>query len=307
MIGVKYSCRIAAALATLIFFTGFAAAQNEYHDNTPDEARGKPVNQMTANFALLQAAEKGWEDEIEKLLAGGAKVAARNRFGSTPLLLAAGSGHRKAVKMLLAAESDINHRNIGGSTALILAAEGGHARIAKMLIEADAFVDHANNKGVSAMTAAAYNGDDDVIELLLAEGVDPNYIDRTGKSAIVYAAAKGFTDTVRLLLAAGVNADTRYGNDLTVLMWAAGHANDVPVGDGVAVIAMLVEAGATLDLQDNRGRTALMVASSLDHAKSVEALLKAGARADIADNEGKTARDLAGGEGVLAVLAANGQ
>lgn len=296
-------------LLVIIMATGpiQAWAENHYRDQTPDSARGKPVNQMTANLALLQAAEKGWVDEIAKLLAEGANVAARNRFGGTPLLLAAGNGHRKAVKALLTAGSDINHRNLGGGTALIRATEGGHARVAKMLIEAGAFVDLASNKGVTPLTAAAYNGDDDIVELLLAKGVDPRYVDRTGKSAIVYAAAKGFADTARLLLDAGVDINARYGNDLTVLMWAAGHANDVPVGDGVATVTTMIAAGADLDLQDNRGRTALMVAASLGHAKVAEALLKAGARADIADGEGKTARDLAAGEDVLAVLTANGR
>lgn len=245
-----------------------AWAENHYRDKTPDSARGQPVNQMTANLALLQAAEKGWVDEIEKLLAEGANIAARNRFGSTPLLLAAGNGHRKAVTALLAAGSDINHRNLGGGTALIRAAEGGHARAAKILIEAGAFIDHANNKGVQALTAAAFNGDDDVLELLLAKGARPGYIDRTGKSAIVYAAAKGFGETVRLLADAGVDVNARYGNDLTALMWAAGHTNDVPVGDGVATVNTLIALGAKLDSQDNRGRTALMVAAALGHAKA---------------------------------------
>jgi hypothetical protein len=46
-----------------------ASAENHYRDQTPDSARGKPVSPMMANLALLQAAEKGWTDEIEKLLA----------------------------------------------------------------------------------------------------------------------------------------------------------------------------------------------------------------------------------------------
>ena len=92
-----------------------ALAESHYRDHTPDTARGQPVNPMTTNLALLQAAEKGWVDEIEKLLANGANVAARNRFGSTPLLLAAGNGRRKAVKALLAAGSDIDHRNVGAA------------------------------------------------------------------------------------------------------------------------------------------------------------------------------------------------
>lgn len=294
-------------LAALLTAAAPVHAENHYRDNTPDSARGKPVNHMTLNLALLQAAEKGWDDDIARYLEQGANVAARNRFGSTPLLLAAGNGHRKAVRVLLDAGSDINHRNLAGSTPLIRAAEGGHRRIAKMLIEAGAAVDAVNNKGVSALTAAAFSGDDDVVEKLLENGANAGFVDRTGKSAMVYAAAKGFSDSVRLLLAAGVAPDARYGNDLTALMWAAGHANDVPVGDGVATVSVLLDHDATVDLQDNRGRTALMIAAQMGHAEVVERLIAAGARTGLKDKDGQTAGDLAAGaerDGIVALLAA---
>ena len=51
-------------------------------------------------------------------------------------------------------------------------------------------------------------------------------IDKTGKAPIVYAAGLGFTPIVRRLLDAGVDVNARYGNDLTVLMWAAGYAEN---------------------------------------------------------------------------------
>ena len=54
--------------------------------------------------------------------------------------------------------------------------------------------------------------------------------DTTGKTAIAYAAARGFDDIVRRLLDAGVDARERDGNDLTALMWAAGHEDGVGAG-----------------------------------------------------------------------------
>jgi hypothetical protein len=42
-----------------------AWAENNWRDQTPDAARGKPINQMATNLALLRAAEKGWIDEIK--------------------------------------------------------------------------------------------------------------------------------------------------------------------------------------------------------------------------------------------------
>jgi ankyrin repeat protein len=101
-------------------------------------------------------------------------------------------------------------------------------------------------------------------------------VDATGKTAIVYAAAKGFPDVVDLLLESGVEVDARYGNGLTALMWAAGHSNEVPVGEGVETVELLLARGAGVDLADDRGRTALMIAAERGHAEIVASLLATG-------------------------------
>ncbi len=300
---------ILLCLCGVLFAAGpaLAGGHAQYRDRTPSHALGQPQNARTLNLALFDAAAKGWTDEIGPLLEAGASVTARNPAGSTALILAAGNGHRRTVQALLAAGSAIDQANLAGSTALLRAAEGGHARTAKLLIEAGAAVEIVNSRGVTPLAAAAFNGDDDVVALLLARGAAPATLDRTGKSPIVYAAAKGFAETVRLLLAAGVPVDARYGNELTALMWAAGHANDVPVQDGVATVEVLLEHDASPDLQDDRGRSALMIAAEMGHAAAAEALLAAGARSDLADRSGKTAMDLAvaaAREDVVALLGA---
>src|SRR5262249_61987263 len=102
-----------------------------------------------------------------------------------------------------------------------------------------------------------------------------------GKPAIVYAVARGFSGIAERLIKAGVDVNARYGNGLTALMWAAGHANDVPDGDGVRTTRLLLAEGARLDDADDRGRTALMTAAELGHADIRRLLLQAGARADL--------------------------
>jgi ankyrin repeat protein len=121
---------------------------------------------------------------------------------------------------------------------------------------------------------------------------------------MTYAAARGFDGIVRRLLDAGVPADARYGNDLTALMWAAGHAEGVNPAAAGAVIALLVDRGATVDAVDNRGRTALMIAAELGDAATVDALLKRGADAGKRDRQGQTALDLATSEAVRTALPA---
>jgi uncharacterized protein len=121
---------------------------------------------------------------------------------------------------------------------------------------------------------------------------------------IVYAAARGFAPIVIRLLATGADINATYGNDLTLLMWAAGYADDVPIDDGVALVGLLLDKGAALDAQDDRGRTALMTASELGHGEVVDLLLRRGARTDIRDKAGKSAADLTSVEAIRAKLTA---
>ena len=85
-------------------------------------------------------------------------------------------------------------------------------------------------------------------------------------------------------------------------MWAAGHANIVPVADGLATVELLVGRGADLDRADDRGRTALMIAAERGHAEIVAWLVAHGADADLADREGKKAADLAASPAVVDAL-----
>ena len=135
-------------------------------------------------------------------------------------------------------------------------------------------------------------------------GANVNAVDETGKSAMVYAAARGFDDIVKRLLDAGVSAQQRYGNDLTALMWAAGHDDGVGATAVGRVIDVLLAHGARLDDTDNRGRSALMIAASLGDAATVDIILKRGADRTLKDKEGNTALDLAPNADVRAKLSA---
>ena len=105
-----------------------------------------------------------------------------------------------------------------------------------------------------------------------------------------------------LLLNAGAHVDGRYGNDLTALMWAAGHSNDVPFSEGVETVGLLLSRGAGFDLADDRGRTALMMAAERGHAEIVTHLLSAGANLLARDDEGRSALDLASDASVRQAL-----
>ncbi len=266
------------------------------------EQQARELVKRQLDFLLLSAAGHGCEMLVERSVQAGASVGARDREGNTPLHRAAREGNAAVVKFLLDRGARTEWRNLSGSTPLFLAAESNRARAVRLLVERGADVNALGRTGVSVLAAAAYNGNDRLVQLLLENGADPRTQDATGKSPVVYAAARGFTALVRALIDRGIDVNARYGGDLTLLMWAAGHANDVPVSEGLATVDHILGRGARLNEVDDRGRTALMIAAELGRAEIVRLLLRNGARRDLKDKDGKTALDLAANEETSASL-----
>lgn len=245
------------------------------------------------NFLLFDASSYGCVDLATQLVAAGASTTARDRTGNTALLIAARSGRNRVLAYLLDAGSDVDHANLAGSTALIRAATANRRKTVKLLLDARAAPDPANRQGITALIAASYTGNRRLVKMLLDADADPHKLDRSGKSAMVYAAGKGFTGIVGLLMRKGVKVNEAYGHGLTALMWAAGHSNEVPEAEGLETVRALIANGAALDLRDDRGRTALMIAAERSHPQIVAHLIEAGADLSLSDKSGKTAMDLA--------------
>lgn len=255
--------------------------------------RGDRVTAREVNFFLFDAAGRGCLDLVDRFLGEGASIAARDRFGNTPLAIAARMGEDQVVAHLLSLGAERDRENLAGSTPLLRAVDANRRRSATLLLEARADPNKPNLRGLTPLLVAAFNGNDQLVRLMLEHGADPTALDATGKGAIVYAAGKGFASIVTLLLEAGVDPNTRYGHDLTALMWAAGHSNDVPEAEGVATLELLIAAGANIEAADDRGRTALMTAAERGHAGIVMALLAVGADDARRDQDGNTAIALA--------------
>jgi ankyrin repeat protein len=264
------------------------------------------------NSALFSAADAGCDDFARRLLAAGASLEARDRLGAMPLSHAARAGQRALVELFLAKGAQIDARDIAGSTALGVAAENERQATVALLLAKGADPNLSGRSGLTPLASAAFKGNDRIVEQLLsriadpagrADPADPNVVDATGKAAMTYAAARGFAGIVRRLLDAGVDAKFRYGNELTALMWAAGHEDGVGVHAAESTVDLLLSRGAQVDAIDDRGRTALMMAAELGHAEIVEMLIGRGADQSVRDKSGKTALDLAADESVRRALA----
>ncbi len=144
------------------------------------------------------------------------------------------------------------------------------------------------------------------VRLLLQKKADPKTAELQRQDANMLRGRPRFRHRrSRASRSIGIDVNARYGNNLTDLMWVAGHEDGAGWNDVADIIALLIDHGARLNDQDNRGRTALMIAASLGHEKAVEILLARGADKGLHDKAGKTAIDLSANDELRMKLASN--
>ncbi len=267
------------------------------------EAGKSTLERPQINAILFSASDNDCDALLLRLLQSDTSSAVQDRLGGTALTHAARSGKIGAIKLLLENGADINHRMIDGSTPLYVATDKNRTEAARELVVRGADVKLDGHSGVSPLAATAYNGNAEIAALLLARGADPKALDATGKPPIVYAAAAGHISVVSLLLAAGVDVNAKYANSLTALMWAAGHADGISEDEGVKLVTMLLDKGASIEETDDRGRTALMIAAEQGHEAIVDLLIARGAATDRRDRQGLRALDLTQSTGLREKLA----
>ena len=127
------------------------------------------------------------------------------------------------------------------------------------------------NSGLSALMIASQNGHTEVVKLLLGKGAQVNMQENSGWSALMIASENGHTEVVKLLLEK-VNMQINYGLSALYLAVKGQHTQSVMVlFQHGAKVSKCDDQGTPLltkydilkiDQCDNRGKTALMYASS---------------------------------------------
>ena len=94
------------------------------------------ANQSALNDELLRASCEGDIAVVQRTLADGANVNARDENGITVLMSAVFFNNTEVVKLLLAVEGiDVNARDNDGSTALMLAVFLGNIEVVNLLLD----------------------------------------------------------------------------------------------------------------------------------------------------------------------------
>jgi uncharacterized protein len=136
--------------------------------------------------------------------------------------------------------------------------------------------------GATPLMRAARNGDLPLMRLLLEKGADPNRRTRAGMTALLFSMAPGRRKSAKDAVEA-VKACLDGGADVNAVNEVGETPLHAAVAQGPAMVALLAERGAKLDVKDKQGRTPLDVAIS------------AGAAAPGARGGGRGGRGGAGG------------
>ena len=97
-----------------------------------------PATAAAQSPPLFEAARKGDQAEVTRLIGAGADVNARIRDGGTALMIASQNGHVTVVTALLAVGADVNAKANSGATALLRASQEGRYAIVVALLAAGA-------------------------------------------------------------------------------------------------------------------------------------------------------------------------
>ncbi|MBO6855138.1 MAG: ankyrin repeat domain-containing protein [Marivivens sp.] len=213
--------------ALMISLTGPVAAQT-----------APSASEVAAYDGLFRAAHEGDVAGIERLVAQGADVDARDRRGRTPVHVAAFASEDEALRALAEAGANMNaleHRaydvvtiaavandpelmslaiELGNDpglvtspylgTALIAAAHLGHVEVVRRLIAAGAPLDHINNLNWTAVMESVVLGDGGpnhfaVLDALLSAGADRTLADSDGVTPLEHAESRGFAEMAKRL------------------------------------------------------------------------------------------------------------
>ena len=99
--------------------------------------------------------------------------------------------------------------------------------------------------------------------MLNTPGFDVNQRSKAGKTGLMHAAKEGEKETVlALVMATGINLNAKDKNGNTALHWAIGNSEK-------QIALILAKFGAKVDIKNNDGRTALVMAQTYGYGSDL--------------------------------------
>jgi len=171
---------------------------------------------------------------------------------------------------------------------LLNAAKAGDlTQIKTLLSTGDMDINVIDSFQTSPLMMAVDNKHLNVAEYLLQNGADIHLDNKYGYTPLMQAVMRNDPKMVNLLLDKGAKIDHKnFYTELTPLMMAVDNGS-------IELVELLLARQSNLNLQDERGRSALIHATAARQPKIAERLMQAGADTTLKDKQGRTAEDFA--------------
>jgi ankyrin repeat protein len=194
------------------------------------------------------------------------------------------SGNAQGVRSALEKHASPDGKNTLGESLLVSAVRRKRVEIAALLLEAGA--DPFADPKADALWAAATHGNREILQLLLRKPSEK--LRNSLPAALTAAVLAGHAEIVEDLLKAGADPNLRHESGTTPLLSACSRGTEfvaeILTGrrpqkptDWAAVVKMLIQGGADVNVQDKNGMTPLFVARATGQKEIAELLLQAGA------------------------------
>ena len=191
---------------------------------------------------------------------------------------AAATGDLEDLAAALEEGAEIDARDDAGRTALLTATQADQPGAVRALLDAGADVDLQDERLDNPFLYAGAEGLLDVLRLVNEAGADPAITNRYGGIALIPASERGHVETVRYLLEES-DVDVDHVNKLgwTALLEAILLSDGGPRHQ--EIVALLIDAGADVDLADGDGVRPLAHARAKGFREIATLLEAAGATA----------------------------
>lgn len=275
-------------LVTLALITIFASACSSPTAQEPPTAIPPTAIPSTVvpptSDALLNAIKADDVAEVQRILEAGIDPNIEVN-GVHPMFAAVNMDNLDVVKLMVSNGGDVTYETASGTSLLHAASIGKELLVAEFILEQlieqgwDINQQKQDSSGFTLFYDAVGAQNFPFAELLLESGAD---IDKPGNyqntTPLLFYSRLGQVESVRFLVSHGADLDYQDEFGLTALHHAV--VEDPNSGGGDIIIAtmqVLIDGGASLDLETGGGMTPLELALSLGHDEIAQVLIDAGA------------------------------
>lgn len=226
----------------------------------------------------------------------------QDQMGRCAIHYAADAGHLAAVKLLLKSGSKVDVSDLDNLTPLHLAANRGALPVVQALLEHGALVDKRSTDKLTPLHYASSRGHTDVVMTLIKFRASLDSLDSGDRTPLALAASRDLYHVVKVLVESGAKVNIEDVKGYTSLCEAVWHKN-VPMTQllldygakltptpyllhyailhrHLEMVKVLLNAGAIVNIRDDRGSTPLIVAVKTAQPEIIKLLLNYGAYVD---------------------------